>query len=199
MRKAINKNVRTKRSKRITTIISRNPRIGNAGDNIIKRLTSPAGILATGAGTAIAVTSISSLQVQSNPATEWASFAARYQQYRVRQIRISGMAVLPIQTATAAHSALYRGDFIGASTPGTSTQILSDENVQVCPTNHSFTDTVTWSKNPNAKLWNPTSAVIPIANGYSWVCGSPASPVMTTATTYYALVIEWEVEYRGSQ
>lgn len=172
--------------------------IETAGDRIVKRMTFET-LLATGAGTAIGVTPISSGSVQSDPATEWASFAARYQQYRVRAIRVRGKAINPIQSATVTHSVLYRGDYLGSATPGTAAQVLSDENVKLVTTARDFVDTVTWKANPNAKLWNPTSAIIPAANTYSWVCASPTAPALTTATTYYALVIEWEVEFRGSQ
>jgi len=168
-----------------------------AGDQIVKRMTAES-VLATGGGTAIAVTALSSGDVRSI-ATEWASFAARYQQYRVRAIRVTGKAIQPIQTATITHSVLYRGDFLGASTPASAAQVLSDERVRLSTTDDDFSQIVTWRGNPNAKLWNPTSAAIPTANLFNWVCASPALPVLTTATTYYAVVYEWEVEFRGSQ
>jgi hypothetical protein len=170
-----------------------------AGDQITKRMTISGDSLVTGAGTSIPITSVGSGGVQSAPASEFASFAARYQQYRVRAIRVRGKATQPIQSTAITHSILYRGDFIGASVPSTAAQVLSDENVREVATCKDFTDIVTWSRNPNAKLWNPTSAVIPTANQFAWVCASPAIPALTTATTYYALSIEYEVELRGSQ
>jgi hypothetical protein len=171
--------------------------IGKAGDQIVKRMSLPNGVLATGAGTVIPVTSVSSNTVGT--ASEWASFAARYQEYRVRAIRVIGKAIQPVQTATIFHGVLYRGDYINASTPATLAQVLSDENVKENATNKDFRDIVTWKGNPNAKLWNPTSAAIPTANQYSWVAASASTPALTTATTYFALVQEWEVEFRGSQ
>jgi hypothetical protein len=173
--------------------------IEKAGDQIVKRMTISGDALSTGAGVVIPVQPVPSSLVQSAPASEWASFAARYQQYRVRAIRIRGKSTQPVQTAAITHSVLYRGDFIGASVPGTAAQVLSDENVKEVATCKDFSDIVTWSKNPNAKLWNPTSAVIPTANTFAWVCASPATPPLTTATTYFALTVEFEVEFRGSQ
>jgi hypothetical protein len=173
--------------------------ITNAGDQIVKRLTYEPLTLATGAGTVIAVTSLTSGNVQNFPATEWASFAARYQQYRVRAIRVRAKAVQPVQTAAISHSNLYRGDYIGTSAPSTAAQVLSDENVRLVATAKDFSDIVTWGRNPNAKLWNPTSAIIPAANQFAWVCASTTTPALTTATTYYAYTAEWEVEFRGSQ
>jgi len=173
--------------------------IENAGDQIVKRFTLPGQTLATGAGTTIAVTAFTSAAVQSEPASEWASFAARYQQYRVKAIRVTGKAINPVQTATTLHSSLYRGDYIGTAVPGSSTQVLSDENVKEVCTCKDFKDIVTWVRNPNAKLWNPTSAAVPAANQFAWVCATPTLPALTTALTYYAVSVEWEVEFRGSQ
>jgi hypothetical protein len=172
--------------------------IEKAGDQIVKRMTY-GGELVTGAGVVIPITSFTSAEVQSVPASEWASFAARYQQYRVRAIRVTGKTTQPVQLAAISHSILYRGDYLGASVPASSAQVLSDENVKECATYRDFRDIVTWKKNPNAKLWNPTNAAIPAANQFSWVCASPALPALTTGTTYYAIVVEYEVEFRGSQ
>jgi hypothetical protein len=173
--------------------------MSNAGDQIVKRMTVSGQVLATGAGTVIPITSFTSGQVESLPASEWASFAARYQQYRVRAIRVTGKATQPIQTATVTHGVLYRGDYQSNAVPGTAAQVLSDENVKEAATTKDFVDIVTWSKNPNAKLWALTSGAIPFANQYSWVCASAVTPALLTATTYYALVVEYEVEFKGSQ
>lgn len=164
----------------------------------MKRCTETALILATGGGTAIPVTSYSTTDVQTASA-EFTSFASRYQQYRVRAIRVRGKAVQPIQTATVAHSTLYMGDYIGASGPASAAQVFSDERVKETSTCRDFSYVVTWSRNPNASLWNPTNAAIPLANRYAVVVASPATPPLTTATTYYGVTIEWEVEFRGSQ
>jgi len=169
----------------------------DAGDQIVKRITFGGSTLATGAGTAIPVTAVSTAAVTGG--AEWASFAARYQQYRVRAIRITGKATQPVQTAALAHSVLYRGDFIGSSTPGSVAQVLSDESVRQCATHADFTDVITWKRNPNARLWNPTTAGVPTANTFSWVVASATSPALTTANTYYGYTVEWEVEFRGSQ
>jgi hypothetical protein len=173
--------------------------IETAGDQIVKRMTLSGQTFSTGAGTVLPIQAYTSAEVQSLPAAEWASFAARYQQYRVRAIRVRGKAINPVQTATVTHSVLYRGDYIGASAPGTAVQVLSDEEVQENCTCKDFSDIVTWKRNPNAKLWNPTSAAIPVANTFSWVAATPTTPPLFTGTVYYALVVEWEVEFRGSQ
>lgn len=173
--------------------------LSNAGDQIVKRLTLNGLTLATGAGTSISPSVVSTSAVQVVPAAEWASFAARYQQYRVRAMRITGKSIQPVQTATIFHSTLYRGDYIGSASPTTPAQVFSDENVKQNATDRDFIDIVTWRRNPNAKLWNPTNAAIPAANTFGWAAASPTAPALTTATTYFAYTVEWEVEFRGSQ
>jgi hypothetical protein len=196
----MNRAVNTKRNSKPRSFRARAAfSIETAGDQIVKRMTLPNFTLVTGAGTVIPVTSITSSEVQSSPASEWASFAARYQQYRVRAIRIRGKATQPVQTATVTHGILYRGDYIGSSVPGTAAQVLSDENVKEVATCRDFSDVVTWSGIPDAKLWNPTTAAIPAANQFAWVCASAVVPALLTGTTYYAVSVEWEVEFRGSQ
>jgi hypothetical protein len=91
------------------------------------------------------------------------------------------------------------GDYLGASGPASAAQVYSDEHVRECGTYRDFTYTATWKRNPNALLWNPSNAGIPLANRYAVVVASPATPPVTTATTYYAVTLEWEVEFRGSQ
>lgn len=189
-------------SRKNRTAGSFNRAMSNAGDDIVKRCTLSGQSLATGAGTAIPVTSYTSSLVESAPAVEFASFAARYQQYRVRAIRVRGKATQPTQSnesAIIAHSALYLGDYIGASAPASAAQVFSDERVKESATCKDFSYVATWSRNPNAMLWNPTSAAIPAANQFSIVVASAAAPVLTSGTTYYAVTVEWEVEFRGSQ
>jgi hypothetical protein len=190
---------KSRKAGRTRASVAFSKQIENAGDQIVKRMTLSGQSFATGAGTVLPVQAYTSGEVQSLPAAEWASFAARYQQYRVRAIRVTGKATQPIQSATISHSVLYRGDYLGAAVPGSAAQVLSDEEVKSCGTTRDFTDVVTWKRNPNARLWNPTSAAIPTANSFAWVGASPTLPALTTATTYYALVVEWEVEFRGSQ
>jgi hypothetical protein len=176
------------------------------GDILVKRLTYQAGTQSSTAGGVIAVTTaIGAALVQSAPAAEWASFAARFQQYRVRSVRLilepafpgSGTPTVSVNTA---HSTLYVSDFIGTSAPTTAAQILSDEGAVILNTSKRVDFTVDWARNPNAKLWNPTSAALPAANSFSIAFASdsvaanlPASIVM------YSTTVEWVVEFRGSQ
>lgn len=180
---------------------------GAQGDQIVKHLTFAGGPVATTAGSLIVVdATTTAAAVQSLPATEWASFAARYQQFRVKQVRLRLTPVYPVSgPPTAAglvgHSQLFISDFIGASVPATAVQVLSDERSVTVPTFRDTTFVTTWLKNPNAKLWNPTAAALPVANsfGVSFASNPNSGTVMAALTSYYVRDIEWVVEFRGSQ
>jgi hypothetical protein len=159
--------------------------------------------ITTTAGGLIAVTSRSASEVQSVPAAEWASFAARYQQFRVRRIRMVAKTLYPANedpvSGTAHHSALYLSDHIGTAAPATAAQVFSDEAGRVIATHKDFLYEATWLRNPNAKLWNPTSAALPAANDFSISFASATAPAMLVSNAQYSYALEWEVEFRGSQ
>jgi len=177
------------------------------GDTIVKRMTLPsttANTISTTAGSIIALdTATSAAVVQSAPATEWASFAARYQQFRVRSVRLI---LEPVNTVTYAngvvnvdHSSLYSGDYIGTSVPGSAAQVFSDQKARLTNTSKRLSYTVDWSRNPNAKLWNPTNAALPAANNYGIAFASSAAAILAPSYTYFTRNVEWVVEFRGSQ
>jgi len=176
------------------------------GDILVKKLSFPNGAIASTAGGLIAVnTQFTAALVQSAPASEWASFAARYQQYRVRSVRLvlepmfpgSGT---PVALAQTGHGALFVSDFIGTAAPTTSAQILSDEGSVMINTSKKVDFTVDWARNPNAKLWNPTSAALPAANGYGIAFASDSVfASLVASAVYYTSIVEWIVEFRGSQ
>lgn len=194
--------------------MSGDPRLANRankmgdGDMITKRLTLPLGTVVSTAGGVIAVdTTTDTTQVQTAPASEWASFAARYQQYRVRAVTLiltpaypaSGSPVAGV-SPQGAHSALYVGDFIGTSVPASAAQILSDEGSVVLSTCKDVRYTVTWARNPNAKLWAPTTGAVPAANSYGVAFASNATAgTLAISAAYYTRTIVWDVEFRGSQ
>jgi len=180
----------------------RNQTPGGSGDTVVKRMTLASQVVTSTAAGLIAVTTRSASEVQSAPAAEWASFAARYQQYRVRRLRIIAKATHPADedpvSGVAHHSALYLADHIGTSAPATAAQVLSDEAGRVIATYKDFMYEATWARNPNAKLWAPTSAVTPAANDYSISFASATAPALLASDPVFAYVLEWEVEFRGS-
>jgi hypothetical protein len=173
------------------------------GDIIVKRMTVPAGQISSTAGGIITVSSFTAASVQSGPASEWASFAARYQQYRVRSVtmvmepRFPGSGT-PV-TTSGSHGALYVSDFIGSATPSSAAQVLSDERSVVANTSKRIVFTVDWVRNPNAKLWNPTSAALPTANSFGIAVAGDSQSTLAASTAYFDVNVIWEVELRGSQ
>ncbi len=174
--------------------------LSGSGDIVVKRMTIPNQTIVTTAGAIVALVSIDSSSVQANPASEWASFAARYQQYRVRGMSVIAHPVYPVNTATVGHSQIFFADYLGAAAPASAAQVLSDERAVVFSTCRPITFLADWGRNPNARLWNPTSAAIPAANriGISYASSTVAGLLLATAT-YYVFVIEFIVELRGSQ
>jgi len=175
-----------------------------AGDGIVKRLTLPQASVNSSAGNVIALDATSTAALCTS-ASEWASFAARYQQFRVRGVRVILEPIWPgagnvVASTAFNHSALYVGDFIGVAAPASPTQLLSDEGAVVTNTSKRVDFTVDWARNPNAKLWNPTSAALPAPNGFGIAFASnPASATLQASTGYYSKTLEWIVEFRGSQ
>jgi hypothetical protein len=176
----------------------RNPRVGAEGDVVVKRMTIPSLALASNAAGTIVPTDYVTGLVQSTPASEWASFAARYQQCRIRSIKVTMDPVFTVSYAGIPHSQLYAADFIGTAAPGSVAQVLSDERALVFGTSRRVVYTSNWSRNPNARLWNPTSAAIPAANQFGIAVASvPAT--LANSLNYFILSLEFIVEFRGSQ
>lgn len=172
--------------------------MGDAADVIVKRMSVPQSTITTSAAGVVVVTLFNTQEVESIPASEWASFAARYQQYRVRAVRLTAKAINPVQSATVTHGQLFLGDYIGTAAPSSAAQVLSDERGKIVNTYKDFMYEVDWSRNPNAKLWNPTSAAIPNANVFGIAVGS-STPALSVSTNYFAISLEWVVEFRGAQ
>jgi len=169
------------------------------GDMITKRLTQFNVLSTVGAGGGIPVTSFTTAQVQSIAAYEWASFAARYQQFRVKSTSLIIMPYFNVsyEGSASAMACLAIGDYIGTAVPANNSQVIADENTVFRILDKVTVHTVTWARNPNAKLWNPTSAALPAANSYA-ICLVSLN-VLPNTTAYFTYIQEWQVEFRGAQ
>jgi hypothetical protein len=180
--------------------------ISSEGDIIVKKLTYNVQYLLNGAGV-LPVTTINTAQVESDPASEWSSFAARYQQYRVKALSLTGYFVMPNGSSIGNPngSPIVLCDYLGSSAPSSATQIVSDERSEIrgiASVNGSlmFVFETDWFRNPNAKLWNPTSAATPTANSYGIAFAShPQAVDGTTNAVSIVGTVCWLVEFRGSQ
>lgn len=193
------------RSRRNSIVAANRQLPFDQGDLLVKRMSLPvAAAIASNSLGVIAVHTIAdTTTVQSTPATEWASFAARYQQFRVRSLRLILEPCFPADVESPAnqsnHSALYVSDYIGSTAPGTAAQVLADERAIVIGTNRRLDYFVDWKRNPNAKLWNPTSAALPVANSFGIAFASHPTAELLASTDYFVATLEWVVELRGSQ
>jgi len=175
------------------------PAMGSS-DVIVKKMTLSSQHIGTGAGIIVPLnTTIDTTLVQSTPFAEFASFAARYQQYRVRSLRLKACASQKATTLNNYGCAVYISDFIGASVPASAAQVLSDEGSIQVNSSSDFTFVATWNKNPNARLWTPTSAAISTANSYGIAFAGDTSATLGAGTTVWSYTLEAEVELRGSQ
>jgi len=172
------------------------------GDMILKRLTIGGIKMNSGVGGTL-LGGTETAQVQTVPAFGWSSYAARFQQYRVRAIRITGKALLPVNANNGSvivlHDALYRADYSSGAVPVSPAQVLADEKSRISTTCKDFVDVVTWEQNPNAKLWTLTANPIPTAQEFAWTCMNSQALVLSPSLNYYLLTFEFDVQFRGAQ
>lgn len=178
----------------------RNSRVGPLGDIVTKRLTLLNGTnLATNGSGFVPVTNYAAGDCQS--ATEWSSFAARYQQFRVKALRITLTPLFPKSQfgSSGPHLTMVASDASGGSYPSTPSQVFSDERARLFSTDTRIVFETTWSRNPNASLWNVTSGAMPIANNYSVAVASSAQVATSLTSNIMSVSEEWIVEFKGSQ
>jgi len=198
----------SKKNSRRSSKNSRGIKTPQQGDTLVKSFTLPGSgaVTSNGAGIIAVVTSLTAASVQSFPATEWASFAARYQQYRVRMVKLildpcfpAAMSEPTTGLKNLPHTTLTHADFIGSAVPSSYAQLLADERSLTKSTSDRIVYTTDWSRNPNAKLWNPTSAALPTANSFGVAYGSNPGVTLPFTQQIFVPTFEWVVEFRGSQ
>ncbi len=168
------------------------------GDIIVKRISLFAGALSTSAGGVIPVTNYAAGDCTSG--AEWSAFSSRYQQYRVKAMRVTFTPLWPRSAiAGSNHFSLAVSDALGGAYPSTAAQVFSDERARLVMSCDRFVATATNSKNPNALLWNSTSLTMPLANNFSVAVASTPSTTLGGAAQVFSVSQEWIVEFRGSQ
>jgi len=177
----------------------------NSKSNTFERvLTNPNyGLITTSAAGLVTPVYISSGFVFSSPAQEWATLSARYQQYRVKWVRVHFIATHPATVPTATvggdHGMLLVGENEENVAATSGSFVMANHGRMVVPTYRSFIKKVTWANNSDAKLWNSTAAAIPVANSFGVQYGMPtfAANAVIASTTYYSIAVEWCVEFRS--
>jgi len=191
---------RTIQQRKVNRRALSNLRKFSEGDIITKRCTfSLAG--ATAVAHLVPIVAITTDTARSN-STEFPSFAARYQEFRVKSMKMFFIPVANVATVDGGVSnipTLLVADYLSTNTPSTPAQLLSDERVAIHHGCQMFSFTTDWSRNPNAKLWSSTSVAIPNPNLYSIVYGSIVADPLVANVIYFNNIIEYIVEFRGSQ
>jgi hypothetical protein len=163
------------------------------------------GILASTAGSLIALNTCSSDTVRTIGSPEFTSYSARFLQFRVRRVLNRYYPVWPVgsnvvgATGNLNHGVIYSGTFYGASSPGTGQALLSSDAGRA----HRSCDTITvqanWDKNPSAKLWTPVGSAIVASGAFGVaICGPlGANSTLVPSVDYFTVVNEWDVEFSG--
>jgi hypothetical protein len=170
-----------------------------------KRMTFQSTLTAAAGTGVINPSAVSSSSVASLPANEWTSYQARFQLFRVRKLRYTAF---PVSSNTSIFVGANISSYFAIAEyaniiPSTAAGIISEESCTLHPTAGfaPIVREVDWSKNTNAKLWTETTAGAIVADrSYGLVSCSAPNIVITqpaTATLIFALVIEWEVEFKN--
>lgn len=169
------------------------------GSSIVKRMTYQTQVTSSGAGAAII--SINSGDVRANPAVEWASFAARYTDYRVLAMKLT---YLPryktavndgTNTLYAAGAGVTWTDPAGSVVVTTVAQGYALESSKLCDGCTRFKVAMRATQVEHM-MFNSTGVTIPAANNMrlGFVIGA-----LDNSTLYGNYFVEWVVELRGSQ
>lgn len=168
------------------------------GSSIVKRMTAVATVTTNGAGATGFVLTSSGVQSLS---TEWASFAARYLDYRVLQIKATYEPSIVVNTVNTAVNTTILPVGAIVSDPSGSASLTSVAAAWALEQAKTLTLARRWKQVVRASqeehmLFNPTSAVIPVANRFQ-ITGFADGGSATQ--TYGRLYYEWIVELRGAQ
>lgn len=168
------------------------------GGSIVKRMTAVVAVATTAGG--VVSLQLSSTSVNST-ASEWASFAARYIDYRVLKMKVSYLPIRVVNTQNGATAlSLVPGGVVAADPSGSAfPTTLATGWVLEASKLHQLSKSWSYAVRASQEehmIFNPTSASIPAANRFAIVGifgGGDAS------TTYGNFFYEWWTEFRGSQ
>jgi len=171
-------------------------------DSLVRRMTTSR-IVSTGATGIVAVTTdLQSDYCQSLPSTEFASYAARFGQYRCIAMTLRVFPCIPSPTGgiNLSAGALYFCDFIATTIPTLAINVLSDRGSKVFSSAQKFTYRVSGGKYANTKLWTPTSTAIPAANRFGIAyCSNASIQIMPITTQLLTMIVEHEIEFSQAQ
>jgi len=149
---------------------------------------------------AIIGASMSSQGVTS--ATEFASMAARYQEYRVLAMRVRWRPRF-CQSAesaglTVAESGVPLGCTFVVTAPSTVAGVVASEGFKTTSNiSKALEMEVAWEVNPNAKLWTNNSIAVPLAQSFGiTIRHANLCPATLNGQTVVDIFIEYDVQWR---
>jgi len=129
--------------------------------------------------------------------TEFSSMAARYQEYRVRAMRVKWRPH-PSQAVASDLGQSVSAVWTAAAAPSTLPSFAACDGFHACSNLSMALDmTASWEINPNAKLWCDRGSSIPTANSFG--VSFRFADVCSAALNGYSLVqiyAEYDVEWR---
>jgi hypothetical protein len=174
----------------------------SAQQTIVTRKLVSTATVTSSAGGYITVQTVNSGGVTG--AYGWSNFSARWQQYRVKAMRVrlfplvdattavsvGGGAVTPHPTAIA--FATYKGGVNYASY----SEVVAGSNARVFNGREAVIEYgVDWRGNPEARFWSDTNAAIPTTQLFGiQYQDTGIAPASAATTAYFRQVTEWEVE-----
>lgn len=199
MKQNSNKNKKRNNKKQQQPRVSRIRAFEFGADTLVRRFSIGSQVVTTSAfGIVPVTTNLQSDQCSQFPSTEWASYAARFGQYRVLKMSLHFKPTMPVNSgviATNLLSSMYFSDFMATTIPTTAASIVADRSFREFSTGRAFVYTTTWNRNPNAKLWTPTSTAIPATSRYGIAfCSHPNVNLLPVNQILFTMYMEFEVE-----
>jgi len=139
-------------------------------------------------------------QCSQFPSGSWASYAARFGQYRVHAMALHLHPTMNVNAgviATNLLSTMHISDFISTVIPTTASGIVGDSSWREISTAKPIHFRTTWERNTNAKLWSPTNAAIPIDRRFGIAfCSHTNVNLLPVNTIIYTLSADFLVEFK---
>jgi hypothetical protein len=177
----------------------------SASVTTIRRRLTTNGTLSTSAGGFISANNVTTDAARG--ASDFASFQARYLQFRVRAFRLRLVPLVDVTTAVTAGggavtphpTCLAFAAYRGANTYTSFASVLSGASGKFFNGRERVIEyIVDWQLNPDAKLWSDTNAAIPVEQRYGiQYQDTGTAPASSASTAYYRFVYDFDVEFQN--
>jgi len=170
-----------------------------ANQTIQVRLSFPF-TLSTSAAGIINPTAFGSSNAQSDPATGFTSYAARFNNYRVLAIRFQLQPLFNFASDSALTSALgqlYLCEYYGSLPPSTQAAIANSPSLKCFSTGQNIKYKIVPHSFPNWKFYAATSTGIIAENSYGVALCTNNLVTLPTSQPIFSVLYEWVVEFMG--